>query len=155
MAVWFGTKHVSAVLAEFNNSFEKKTMCFLFFEKIKILLLIHIYYNSYLKILFIFQLLICNPCGLGDQNSANVCPCTCRKRRLIIGYKLSYTTGLLYAWSSCMQYVVWVWTVGHSVVLVQVIYCSKGRWVLFLTRTNGIPERRSWVTSTVVSPIFP
>ena len=39
----------------------------------------------------------------GDQNSANVCPCVCRKRRLIIGYKLSYTTGSLYAWSSCMQ----------------------------------------------------
>ena len=43
------------------------------------------------------------PCGLGDQNSANVCPCACRKRRLIKGYKLSYTTGLLYAWPSCMQ----------------------------------------------------
>ena len=39
----------------------------------------------------------------GDQNSANVCPCKCRKRRLIIGYKLSYITDLLYAWSSCMQ----------------------------------------------------
>ena len=29
----------------------------------------------------------------GVQNSANVCPCACRKRRLIMGYKLSYTTG--------------------------------------------------------------
>ena len=66
-----------------------------------------------------------------DQNSANVCPCACRKRRLIMGYKLSYTTGLLYARSSCMQWGVWVWTVGHWVVLVQVIYCSKGGWVLF------------------------
>ena len=43
------------------------------------------------------------PCGLGNQNSANDFPCSCRKRRLIVGYKLSYTTGLLYAWSSCMQ----------------------------------------------------
>ena len=39
----------------------------------------------------------------GVQNSANVCPCACCKRRLIMGYKLSYTTGSLYAWSSCMQ----------------------------------------------------
>ena len=43
------------------------------------------------------------PCGLGDQNSANVCPCACRKRRLTMGYILSYTTGLLHAWPSCMQ----------------------------------------------------
>ena len=43
------------------------------------------------------------PCGLGDQNSANVCPCACRKSRLTKGYKLSYTTGLLHAWPSCMQ----------------------------------------------------
>ena len=43
------------------------------------------------------------PCGLEDQNSANVCQCACRKRPLIMGYKLSYTTGLLHAWSSCMQ----------------------------------------------------
>ena len=28
--------------------------------------------------------------------SANVCPCAYRKRRLIMGYKLSYITGLLY-----------------------------------------------------------
>ena len=68
----------------------------------------------------------------GDHNSANVCPCVCRKRWLIIGYKLSYTTSILYAWSSCMQWGVWVWTVGHWVVLVKVIYCSKGRGVLFL-----------------------
>ena len=68
----------------------------------------------------------------GDQNSANVCPCASRKRRLIMWYKLSYTTCLLYAWSSCMQCGVWVWSVWHWVVLVQVIYCSKGGWVLFL-----------------------
>ena len=49
-----------------------------------------------------------------------------------MGYKLSYTTGLLHAWSSCMLWPVWVWTVGHWVVLVQVIYCFKGGWVLFL-----------------------
>ena len=30
------------------------------------------------------------PVAWGDQNSANVCPFACRKRRLIIGYKLSY-----------------------------------------------------------------
>ena len=37
------------------------------------------------------------PVAWGDQYSANVCPCTCRKRQLIIRYKLSNTTGLLYA----------------------------------------------------------
>ena len=42
-------------------------------------------------------------CGLGDQNSANVCPCACRKRRPTTGYKLFYTTGLLYSWFFCMQ----------------------------------------------------
>ena len=42
-------------------------------------------------------------CGLGDQNSANVCSCASRKRRQIMRYKLSYTTALLYARSSCMQ----------------------------------------------------
>ena len=68
----------------------------------------------------------------GDQNSANVSPCAWRNRRLTQGYKLSYTTGLLHAWPSCMQWGVWVRTVGHWVVLVQVIYCSKGGWVLFL-----------------------
>ena len=26
------------------------------------------------------------PCGLGDKNSANVCPCACHKRRLTKGY---------------------------------------------------------------------
>ena len=88
------------------------------------------------------------PCGLGDQNSANVCPCACRKRRLIKGYKLSYTTGNLYAWLSCMQWGVWVWTVGYRVVLVQVIYCSKGGWVLFLERTasmRGYCSKGGWV----------
>ena len=72
------------------------------------------------------------PVAWGNQNSANFCPCACRNRRLIMGYKLSYTTGLLYAWSSCMQWSEWVLTVGHWVVLVQVIYCFKGGWVLFL-----------------------
>ena len=38
----------------------------------------------------------------------------------------------VYAWSPCMQWGVWVWTVGHWVVMVQVIYCSKGGWVHFL-----------------------
>ena len=81
------------------------------------------------------------PVAYGVQNSANVCPCACRKRRLIMGYKPSYTTGLLYAWSSCMQWDVWIWTVGHWVVLVQVIYFSKGGWsrVLFLKN-----QRRRW-----------
>ena len=69
------------------------------------------------------------PCG--ERISAKVCSCACRKRRPIMGYKLSYTTGLLYARSSCMQWVVRVWTVGHWVVLVQVIYCSKCGWDLF------------------------
>ena len=95
-----------------------------------------------------------SPCGLGDQNSANVCPCACRKRPLIMGYKLSYPTGLLYARSSCMRWCVWVWTVGYWVVLVQVIYCSKSGWVLFL-KNQRHPERRSRHTATVVSPIFP
>ena len=54
-----------------------------------------------------------------------------------MGHKLSYTTGSLYAWSSCMQWGVWVWTVEHWVVLVQVIYCSKGGWVLFLKKPTA------------------
>ena len=85
------------------------------------------------------QVVSFTPVAWGDQNSANVCPCTFRKRRLIIGYKLSYTTGLLYAWSSCMQWGVWVWTVGHWVVLVQVIYWSKGGWVIFFTKNQRHP----------------
>ena len=79
------------------------------------------------------------PVAWWDQNSANVCPCTCRKRRLIIAYELSHTTGLLYAWSSCMQWGVWVWTVGHWIVLVQVIHCSKGGWVLFFNKNQLHP----------------
>ena len=55
---------------------------------------------------------------------------------------------------SCIHWGVWVWTVRHWVVLVQVIYCSKGEWVIFVIWTNGIPEWRSWVTTIVVSPIF-
>ena len=78
-----------------------------------------------------------SPCGLADQNSANVCPCACRKRWQTKGYKLSYTTGLLLAWPSCMQWGVWVWKVGHWVVLVQVIYCSKGGSVLFFKEPSG------------------
>ena len=39
---------------------------------------------------------------------------------------------LAYCISQCMQWGEWVRTVGHWVVLVQVIYCSKGGWVLFL-----------------------
>ena len=96
------------------------------------------------------------PCGLGDQNSANVCPCACHKRLKTKGYKLSYSIppGLLHAWPSCMQWGIWVWTVGHWVVhgsdnmLFQM-------WMSSIFITNGIPERRSWVTATVVSPIFP
>ena len=42
-------------------------------------------------------------CGLGDWNSANIYPFACGKRGLIMGYKLSYTTVLLYALSSCMK----------------------------------------------------
>ena len=81
----------------------------------------------------------CCHCGLGDQNSANVCPCVCHKRRLTRGCKLSYTTGLLHAWPSCMLCGVWVRTVGHWVVLVQVIYCSKGGWVIFFKN-----QRHPW-----------
>ena len=40
-------------------------------------------------------------CGLGDYNLANVFTCACHKRRLFMGYKLSYTTGLLHA---CMVF---------------------------------------------------
>ena len=70
------------------------------------------------------------------KTSANVCPCACRKVRLIMGYKMSHTTGLLYAWSSCMQWGVWVQAVRHWVILVQVIY--KGGWVIFL-KNQGHP----------------
>ena len=62
---------------------------------------------------------------LGGLEFSQCLPFACHKRQLIMGYKLSYTTGLLYAWSSCMQWGVWVWEVGHWVVLVQVKYCSK------------------------------
>ena len=79
------------------------------------------------------------PCGLGDQNSANVCHLHVEMRRLTKRYKLSYTTGLLHAWPFCMQWGVWVGTVGHWVVLVQVIYCSKGGWVLFSKN-----QRHTW-----------
>ena len=41
------------------------------------------------------------PVALGFR--AIVSLCSCRKRHLIIGYKLFYTTSLLYAWSSCMH----------------------------------------------------
>ena len=40
--------------------------------------------------------------GLGGLEFSQRLPCACHKRRLIMGYKLSYTTGSLYAWSSCM-----------------------------------------------------
>ena len=63
---------------------------------------------------------------------------------VLMGYKLSYTNGLLYALSFCMLWDGWVWTVGHWVVLVKVIYCSKGRWVLFIKQQTaslrGDPE---------------
>ena len=95
------------------------------------------------------------PVAWGDQNSANVCPCTCRKRRLIIRYKLSNTTGLLYAWSSCMQWGVWVWTVGHWVVLVQVIYCSKGGWVLFFNKNKWHPWEEIMSYSHSCKPDLP
>ena len=87
----------------------------------------------------LYTLIELPPLAWEDQNSANVCPCACRKRRLIMGYKLYYTTGLLDAWSSSMQWGVWVWTVGHWVVPVQVIYCSKGWWGLFLKN-----QRHPW-----------
>ena len=63
-----------------------------------------------------------NPCGWGIriQGLESVCLCACHKRQLIIGYKLSYASGLLYAWCFYMQWGVWVWAVGHWVVLVQV-----------------------------------
>ena len=94
--------------------------------------------------------------GLGDQNSANVCPCACLEKRLIMGYKLSYTTSLLYAG---MQWGVWVWTVGHWVVLVLLMYCSKGGWVLFLkeptaslTGNPGLHSRKPDLPVTYSSP---
>ena len=90
----------------------------------------------------------------GDYNSANVCSCACRKSRLIKGYELSYATGSLNAGPSCIQWGVWVWIVGHWVVPIQVIYCQKTDELFFFKRTNGIPERCSWVAAIVVSPIF-
>ena len=65
-------------------------------------------------------------------------------RELIKGYELSYATGSLNAGSSCIRWGIWVWTVGHWVVRVQVIYCSIGKWVLFLKEPTaslrGVPE---------------
>ena len=81
-------------------------------------------------------------------------PCACRKSRLIKGYELSYATGSLNAGFSCIRWGVGVWTVGHWVVPVQVIYCSIDGWILFFKRTNGIPERSFWVAAIVVSMIF-
>ena len=75
-------------------------------------------------------------------------------RSRIMGYKLSYTTGSLYAWASCMQWGVWVWTVGHGCPGSDNILFQR-RMSSFLKRTNCIPERRSRVTATVVSQIFP
>ena len=40
-----------------------------------------------------------------------------------------------------MQWGVWFWMVGHWVILVQVIYRSKGRWVIFLME----PTASLWV----------
>ena len=57
-----------------------------------------------------------------------------RKRRLIKGYKLSSTTGLLYAWSSFMQWGVWVRAVGHWVVLVQVIQLLFQRGMSYFSK---------------------
>ena len=84
-----------------------------------------------------------------------LCVCLLRdaNHMLTMGYKLSHTTGLLHASPSCMQWGAWVWTIEHLVVLVQVIYCSKGGWVIFL-KNQYIPERRSWITASVVSQIF-
>ena len=79
------------------------------------------------------------PLWFGDKNSANVCPCASRKSRLIKGYELSYATGLLNAGSSCIPWGVGVWTVGHWVVRVQVIYCSIGGWVPFLKKSQRHP----------------
>ena len=66
-------------------------------------------------------------------------PSACRKRRLIKEYKLSYTTGLLHAWSSCMQWGVVVWTVGYWVVLVQIYTVPKADEFFFLKN-----QRHPW-----------
>ena len=100
------------------------------------------YYHYPCGILLSWYISIITPVAWGDQNLTNVYPCTCRKRRLIIGYKLSNTTGLLYTWSSCMQCAMNLdsWALGCPG---QVIYVPKADEFFFLTRTNGIPERRS------------
>ena len=118
----------SHILVSFSVSlsiFTPRFYCLLFIHFLTVVLFYFPRFVIYLSIDF-------PPVAWGVQNSANVCPCACRKRLLIMGYKLSYTTGLLYARSSCMQWGVWVRTVGHWVVLVQVIYRSEGGWVLFL-----------------------
>ena len=38
-----------------------------------------------------------------------------------------------------MQWGIWVWTFGHWLVLVQVIYCTNGRWVFFFFRELTTP----------------
>ena len=96
-------------------------------------------FNWYISYWYILNSIF-PPVAWGDQNwGCDTHPCACRRRRLIMRYELSYTTGLLYAWSSCMQWGVGVWTVGHWVILVKVIYCSKGVWVLFLKN-----QRHPW-----------
>ena len=81
------------------------------------------------------------------QNAANVCLCACRKRRLIKGYKLSYTTGFIV----CLAFL-------HAVRRMSLDSWALGcpgsgnilfqrRMSSFFSRTNGIPERRSRVTA--------
>ena len=65
----------------------------------------------------------------------------CRKRRLIKGYKLSSTTGFLNAWFSCMQWGVWVRTVGHWVVLVQVIQLLFRRGMSYFSKEPTVALR--------------
>ena len=51
---------------------------------------------------------------------------------------------------------VWVWTVGHWVVPVQVIYCSIGGWVLyFFKRTNRHPREEFLSCSHSRKPDLP
>ena len=81
------------------------------------------------------------PCGLGDKNSANVCPCACRKRSLTKGYncpshQLTEYMALLHAVRR-MSLDSWaLGCPGSGNILFQ-------RRISYIFRTNGIPEGRS------------
>ena len=73
-------------------------------------------------------------------------------RWLIKRHDLSYTTVSWYA-GSCMQWGVWVWTIGLGYPGSGNVLFQRQR-VHLKKRIKNMSERRSWVTDIVVSPNF-